>query len=223
MRPVHQDEAYEVLADVWRSDQRLHPQRIGRPAGQAHRRVACVDRADRTVGPPHVQPQVAPWGGLAALGWRSLGMLELTALPTIPRKRWEEWLRAADALLVDGGDATYLAHHIRMSGLAELVPALDGVWVGISAGSMAVTPQIGDFFVNWPGAVDDGALGLVDFAIFPHLDVFPTNSLSAAHQWAEGLRCPSYVLDDASAVVIRDGLTDVVSEGVWYYLPDDEA
>lgn len=166
---------------------------------------------------------VAPWGGLAALGWRSLGMLELTALPTIPRKRWEEWLRAADALLVDGGDATYLAHHIRMSGLAELVPALDGVWVGISAGSLAVTPQIGDFFVNWPGAVDDGALGLVDFAIFPHLDVFPTNSLSAAHQWAEGLRCPSYVLDDASAVVIRDGLTDVVSEGVWYYLPDDEA
>lgn len=165
---------------------------------------------------------VAPWGGLAALGWRSLGMLELTALPTIPRKRWEEWLRAADALLVDGGDA-YLAHHIRMSGLAELVPALDGVWVGISAGSLAVTPQIGDFFVNWPGAVDDGALGLVDFAIFPHLDVFPTNSLSAAHQWAEGLRCPSYVLDDASAVVIRDGLTDVVSEGVWYYLPDDEA
>lgn len=161
---------------------------------------------------------IPPWGGLASLGWRSLGLLELTALPTIPRERWEAWVRDADALLFDGGDATYLAHHLKASGLAEMLPSLDAVWVGVSAGSMVLAPRIGGFFVEWPGAEDDGTLGLVDFALFPHLDVFPTNSLPAAQRWAEDLGLPAYALDDDSAVLVRDGTPEVVSEGRWLRL-----
>jgi dipeptidase E len=161
----------------------------------------------------------APWGGLTSLGWRSLGLLELTALPTIGAERWVPWVREVDALLVDGGDATYLAHWMRESGLADLLPSLpDTTWVGVSAGSMVMTPRIGDFFVEWPSAPDDRTLGVVDFAIFPHLDVFPTNTLAAAERWAAGIGCPAYAIDDQTAIRVVEGAVDVVSEGVWRQL-----
>ena len=45
---------------------------------------------------------------MCELGWKSLGVLELTALPSIGRDRWVPWVRDVDALLVNGGDAMYL-------------------------------------------------------------------------------------------------------------------
>jgi dipeptidase E len=160
-----------------------------------------------------------PWGGLASLEWGSLGLLELTALPTIGAERWVPWVRAADALLVDGGDATYLCHWMRESGLADLLPSLtDTIWVGVSAGSMVMTPRIGSFFVEWPSAPDDRTLGVVDFSIFPHLDVFPTNTLEAAEHWAAGIGHPAYVIDDETAIRVVDGRVDVISEGNWKLL-----
>ncbi len=103
------------------------------------------------------------------LGWRSVGVLELTALPTIAPERWMPWVRQADALLVDGGEAVYLAEWIRTSGLGDLLPELeDTVWVGISAGSMALTPRVGPEFVDRdPGGTDE-TLGLVDRAYIIH-------------------------------------------------------
>jgi hypothetical protein len=85
-----------------------------------------------------------------------VGVLELTALPTIAPERWMPWVREADALLVDGGEAVYLAEWIRRSGLADLLPELhETVWVGISAGSMALTPRVGPEFVDrHPGGTD---------------------------------------------------------------------
>ena len=47
------------------------------------------------------------------LGWKSLGVLELTALPTIPAQRWMPWIKQADVFLVDGGDAMFLSHWMR--------------------------------------------------------------------------------------------------------------
>jgi dipeptidase E len=106
---------------------------------------------------------------------------ELTALPSIGEDRWVSWVRDADVLLVDGGDATSLCHWLRASGLAALLPSLpELVWVGVSAGSMVLTPRIGDHFVEWSNAPDDRILGIVDFSIFPHLDYpgWPGNTLA---------------------------------------------
>lgn len=129
------------------------------------------------------------------------------------------WVREADVLLVDGGDATYLCHWMRQSGLVDLLPSLnDTVWVGVSAGSMVMTPRIGSAFVEWSGAEDDRTLGLVDFSIFPHLDVFPTNTLAQAERWATEIDGPAYAMDDETAISVVGGVAEVVSEGQWIQL-----
>jgi dipeptidase E len=51
------------------------------------------------------------------LGWKSLGVLELTALPSIDEELWVPKVEETDALLVGGGDALYLCHWMRQSGL----------------------------------------------------------------------------------------------------------
>ena len=97
---------------------------------------------------------------MSELGWKSLGVLELTALPSIDQERWLSWVRETDVLLVNGGDALYLCHWMRQSGLADLLPTLpEKVWVGLSAGSMVMTPRIGEDFVGWkpPGGGDERA------------------------------------------------------------------
>ncbi len=172
-------------------------------------------------GPTSVRGFVAAepkhdWQYLSGLGWASLGVLELTALPSIDADRWVPWVREADVLLVDGGDATYLCHWMRQSGLADLLPSLpEKVWVGVSAGSMVMTPRIGAYFVEWSSAPDDRTLGVVDFSIFPHLNAFPTNTLADAERWAADIAGPAYAIDEQTAIKVVDGVVEVVSEGHW--------
>jgi len=153
---------------------------------------------------------------LTELGWKSLGVLELTALPSLDEELWLPLVRETDALLASGGDALYLSHWMRESGLADLLPSLpDTVWVGVSAGSMVMTPRIGSSFVAWPSAPDDRTLGVVDFSIFPHLDAFPSNTLANAERWAADIGVPAYAIDEQTAIKVADGSVEVVSEGQW--------
>ena len=160
---------------------------------------------------------------MCGLGWKSLGVLELTALPSIGAERWVPWVREADVLLVNGGDALYLAHWMRQSGLADLLPSMgEKVWVGLSAGSMAMAPRIGEYFVEWTAPTgDDSALGVVDFSIFPHLEHpdLPENTMAKAEKWAAGLPNPAYAIDDDTAITVVDGVVEVVSEGTWRHFP----
>jgi len=198
---------------------------LGRPIEECT--ALCIPTAEW--GHPRCTPASA-WrfvsgrspSAMCDLGWQSVGLLELTALPSIDAQRWVPWVRDADALLVDGGDAAYLCHWVRESGLADLLPSLtDTVWVGVSAGSMVMTPRIGADFVNWPTpGADDRTLGLVDFAIFPHVadEGQPGNTMAEGEEWAADIGLPSYALDDQSAIRVVDGAVDVVSEGRWTQL-----
>jgi dipeptidase E len=156
---------------------------------------------------------------MCELGWKSLGVLELTALPSIDEERWVAWVQEADVLLVNGGDALYLGHWMKQSGLADLLPSLtETVYVGFSAGSMVLTPRIGEDFVGWkPPTGDDSTLGIVDFSIFPHVDHpdLPENTMAEAERWAEGLAAPAYAIDDDTAIKVTDGTVELVSEGHW--------
>jgi dipeptidase E len=179
---------------------------------------------------------------LSQLGWKSLGVLELTALPSIDKKVWVPSVEEADALLVWGGDVLYLSYWMRQSGLADLLPSLCRklVYVGVSAGSMAVSSTFGEACTN-PPAGSHNALtsedivfltprgeisrilitaqgaGLIDFALIPHLDNenHPDASESNAQQWAAKLPAPVYAIDDQTAIKVVDDTVEVVSEGHW--------
>ena len=155
------------------------------------------------------------------LGWNSVGVLELTALPSLDEERWVPLVRDSDVLLVEGGDAAYLSHWVRESGLGDLLPSLrDTVWVGVSGGSMVMTPRVGEDFVNWHSPAGDVTLGVVDFSIFPHVENqdLPWNTMAQAERWAAGLSNPAYAIDDETAIKVVDGTVEVVSEGNWKLL-----
>ena len=164
---------------------------------------------------------------MCELGWKSLGVLELTALPSIDEENWVPMVKEADILLVGGGDSLYLCHWMRQSGLADLLPSLrETVWAGLSGGSMVMTPNIGEDFVVWkPPTGDDTTLGIVDFSIFPHVDHpdLPENTMAEAQRWAAGLPGPAYAIDDDTAIKVNDGTVEVVSEGHWKRFTPNES
>lgn len=160
----------------------------------------------------------------SGLGWKSLGVLELTALPTVKEESWVPKLRETDALLVWGGHVMYLSYWMRQSGLADLLPSLgEIVYVGVSAGSIVLTPHNPDveFNLQWiPAGSDiaregDRGLGLVDFAVTVHVDSEGFNTSADVEKWASGIPVPTYALDDQTAVKVTDGKVEVVSEGNW--------
>src|SRR5690242_5478244 len=195
---------------------------LGKPIAESS--ALCIPTA--AYGHPMVGPGVRPWKFISGtselpmvgLGWKSVGVLELTALPSIDEERWVPLVRETDVLLVGGGDALYLCHWMRQSGLADLLPTLnETVWVGLSAGSMVLTPQVGPEFVQWKApSGDDRTLGIVDFSICPHLapDGMPGNSMAEAEEWAAGISGPAYAIDDQTAITVVDGTVEIVSEGL---------
>ena len=201
---------------------------LGKPIEESM--ALCIPTAQ--YGHPQVGMGVKPWQFISGneglpmvdLGWKSMGILELTALPSLDKKRWVPVVEEADALLVAGGDVIYLHHWMQESGLVDLFASLtDTVWVGLSAGSMVMTPRVGDDFVQWepPTGRTDTTLGLVDFAICPHLvpDGGPGNTMAEAEAWAATIPGTKYVIDDETAIAVADGSVQVVSEGTWRRLP----
>ena len=156
---------------------------------------------------------------LVKLGWKSLGVLELTALPSIKEEYWIAAVQAADALLVNGGDVLYLCRWMRESGLADLLPSLrETVYVGVSAGSMVLAPMFGETYDDpqAPFLIAPG-LGLVDVAVLPHLDHpnHPESSTAKVARMAAEVPVPTYGIEDETALTVVDGAVEVVSEGHW--------
>ncbi len=193
---------------------------LGKPVAESN----ALGDPDRPVGPPVVRTRVgagahcrrAGLGSFTGLGWASLGVLELTALPTIGagtlgplgargrrparRRRRRDLPGPLDARVRAGGPAALADRH------------------GLGGGERR---QHGDdapdrgLFVEWAGAPDDRTLGVVDFSIFPHLNAFPTNTPAEAERWAADLGAPAYAIDEQTAITVVDGRVEVVSEGEW--------
>jgi dipeptidase E len=177
---------------------------------------------------------------LCDLGWKSLGVLELTALPSIDKEVWAATVQETDALLVWGGDPVYLSYWMKHSGLADLFPSLrrETVYVGVSAGSIAMASRFGETYSNPPNCSGERlsseeivftrpegdtpktlvmaeGVGLVDFAIIPHVEYDDHLDVANAEKWAGRLPVPAYAIDDATAVKVIDGTVEVISEGQW--------
>jgi dipeptidase E len=217
---------------------------LGKPIAES--RALCIPTAIYPFpGGPEMAGQMIR--GLASspfceLGWKSLGVLELTALPTIREDVWVPMVQETDALLVWGGDVLYLSYWMRQSGLADLFPSLrnESVYVGVSAGAMAASSIIGETYRASPSGtgspltsedivfdtpegevsrifVTAHGAGLVDFALIPHLnhEDHLDASLANAEKWAAKLPVPTYAIDDQTAIKVVDGTVEVVSEGQW--------
>jgi len=195
---------------------------LGKPIAESS--ALCIPTA--AYGHPMAGPGAAwrfisgqePRTPMCELGWKSLGVLELTALPSISEELWVPMVQETDILLVNGGDPLYLCYWMRQSGLADLLPSLETVYVGLSAGSLVMTPNIGEDFVRWtPPTGGDETLGMVGFSIFPHLDhpELPDNSMAEAERWAAGMTVPAYAIDDETAIRVTGGTVDIISEGHW--------
>src|SRR5438874_1437993 len=174
-------------------------------------------------GPSHVYQFISgtTFSPMCGLGWKSLGVLELTALPSIKEEYWMPAVQETDALLVWGGSPLYLCYWMRQSGLADLLPSLrpETVYVGTSGGAMVATPDFGGatYDESEPLTGSDKALALVDFSVFPHLERkdMADTSLANIEGWAAGLSVPAYAIDDQTAIKVTDGTVEVVSEGHW--------
>jgi dipeptidase E len=206
---------------------------LGKPIGETS--ALCIPTGIQPFrgGRSHVYRFIngsAP-GPMCELGWKSLGVLELTALPSIKDEYWIPEVQETDALLVWGGSPLYLCYWMRQSGLADLLPSLrpETVYVGTSGGAMVATPDFGGttYDESDPLTGSDKALGLVDFSVFPHLnreDGHPPTPLAEIEAWAAGLSVPAYAIDDQTAIKVTDGAVEVVSEGHWkLFSPSPEA
>ena len=192
---------------------------LGKPIAESS--ALCIPTA---IYPFSVGPSMAYRfiSGLAAsplteLGWKSLGVLELTALPSIKRENWVSPVEETDALLVFGGDVLYLCRWMRESGLADLMPSLrETVYVGVSAGSMVTAPIFGETYDDPPFIIEKG-LGLVHFALLPHVDHedHPESSMAKVERMAAEVPVPTYAIDDETAIKVVDDTVEVVSEGHW--------
>ena len=203
---ISNDSIHKALVDL-----------LGKPIAEA--RALCILTAAYAVpdGPALAWRNAREWG---EMGWKAFGILEPTALSSTSQESWLPLLEAADVLLVGGGEAFYLCYWMHQSGLADILPSLlqEKVYVGMSAGSMLVTPTFGELYDGIdPPTGSDKALGLVDFTLRAHLDheKFPENSLANLERWAAGVQVPAYAIDDQTAIVVLDGAVEVVSEGHW--------
>jgi dipeptidase E len=174
------------------------------------------------------------------MGWTRLGIIELTALPTVEEDHWLPAVEAADAIIVGGGNTGYLSYWLQQSGFADKLPDLlrDTVYVGVSAGSAMVTHGVnvdrdrlertGIYYDDEydeaapPGAGSDWTLKVVDFEIRPHLnaDYFPQATMEFMERAAAKLDVPLYAFDDETALKVVDGKVEVVSEGQWRLFDD---
>ena len=171
---------------------------------------------------------------LRALDWAEFDLMSLFGGP---RSVIESRLRSADVIFCYGGTNHWLAHAWTASGLAPVLRELleEKVYLGTSAGSMIFSRRHADMVK----AFDDqeevdmlqlesvaAAVPLFDWSLLAHLDApyFPDQTDETLAAGAARLGAPLYVIDDDSALLIRDPEQppEVVSTGRWleFGMPD---
>lgn len=217
---------------------------LGKPFAEANALIVPTAIYPYTQGPTMAWKAVSGHTNsrLAQLGWKSLGILELTALPSICGETWIPMVKEADAILLWGGNPLYLSYWMKHSGLTDVIPGLrhESVYVGVSAGSMAAARIFGETFTEPPNGsgepissdkillptpggeisrtfVTAKGAGLIDFAIIPHFENpdHPDASAPNAELWASRIPSPVYAIDDQTAIKVVDGHVEVISEGAW--------
>ena len=149
--------------------------------------------------------------------------LDIVDFSALPRDIWQPRLEAADGLVFGGGDTFRLMHHLKKSGLAELLPGFlkMRVYVGISAGSIVTGPNfsvgqaLGLYYEEIGEYGEEDGLGFVDFHIRPHLNSpdFPKVRDEYLRELAKEIPETIYAIDDETAISVADEKVKIISEG----------
>ncbi len=127
-------------------------------------------------------------------------------------KEWKpdllELLLDCDAIHLTGGNTYYFLHWLRrrnmMDTLVQYV-AQGGLLIGVSAGSILMTPDIstssfcGDEVIE--GETDFSGLGLVDFSFVPHFGAIPI-SLDDLKKYSRDKQTVVYAARDSGGIVV---------------------
>lgn len=149
--------------------------------------------------------------------------LDIVDISALPKDLWLPRLKAADIIVVGGGNTFHLMHHVQTSGLAKELPGLlkTRVYVGISAGSIIPSPsleiseskrlyseEMGEYKFS------DG-LNYVNFYIRPHLNspYFTNVREEIIEEKAKDVPGVIYAIDDQSAIQVIDNKINIISEG----------
>jgi dipeptidase E len=88
---------------------------LGKPIAESS--ALCIPTATHALGRPELAWKFVsgqePRTPMCELGWKSLGGLELTALPSINEGDWVPMVQETEVLLVNGGDPLYLCYWMR--------------------------------------------------------------------------------------------------------------
>lgn len=207
---------------------------LGKPLSESQAVVVPTAAYALEGGPEFLAADLSEQAGR----WKQWALLELSTLETIPLSCWMPSLQSADVVVVGGGNTPYLSYWAFRSGFADTLRGmLDRiVYVGVSAGSLIAShsfdinhdrlAQTGIYAdeqyndIGPAGAGSDRTLQFTDFAIRPHLNApyFRGVALADMEQVAARSTVPVYAIDDASAIVVAGGRTEVVSEGQWHLL-----
>ncbi|HZL08006.1 MAG TPA: Type 1 glutamine amidotransferase-like domain-containing protein [Candidatus Dormibacteraeota bacterium] len=151
---------------------------------------------------------------------------------------WEARIKLADVIIVGGGNTFYLSYWMQKSGFMDALPELvkTKVYVGISAGSMIVTPtlKVTSQAINKldtvqeeeldrlgpPGESSAATASLVAFAVRPHFGAPHRGTITKdfLQTIAQAINLPIYAIDDQSAVKVIDENIEIISEGTWTHL-----
>lgn len=153
---------------------------------------------------------------IRATGVKNISVINIAE----PKQYWLEQMRTADVIWFEGGNTFYLLSEVRKTGLDTTLTEIikNKVYVGVSAGTILVTPNIGIANVepgdpNDVGLTDLRGLSLVNFEVSPHTPEYV--SYSNVEAYAQIIPNDLYALDDQSAIKVIDSNFEIISEGEW--------
>lgn len=154
---------------------------------------------------------------LADLLKTGIEQIDTVDISELNREEWLPKLESADVIFVVGGDVYFLRDWVVKSGLEDELPKLlqTKVYVGISAGSRLLNPDISVAALHYDPKKDPDGMHLVDFCIVPHMNskVFTDRTPEQIAPKLESFPHTTYLLDDDSAVLVQGSMMQFVGGG----------
>jgi dipeptidase E len=154
------------------------------------------------------------------------GEIDIVDIAVVSKERWLAAFEKAQIIIVGGGGEGYLLQIMKGSGFTEEIERLleNRVYVGISAGAMALTPriipQVSKFLYKEPQVTNEKikGLNLVNFSFFPHLDGDDFTNLTEENirkiTKEYNIPKPIYALADGTALQIIDNNIKIIGDNI---------